>query len=208
MSKYVTFGEVMLRLKSPGRERLFQSPCLEATFGGAEANVAVGLARFGQEVAYVSVIPDNPPGEACLAELGRHGVDTSLVVRKGGRLGIFFLEAGANQRPSAVTYDRAHSALAEAGPGDIDWDKVFEGAAWFHMTGITPAISRSAADLSLEAVQAAQAKGLTVSCDLNFRKKLWNYGRTAPQVMTELLRFVDLALGNEEDCQMSLGLKA
>jgi len=207
MKKYITFGEIMLRLKSPNWERLFQSPLLEATFGGGEANVAVGLARFGLNVAYVSVIPNNPIGDACLGELRRQGVDTSLVVRKGNRLGIYFLEVGANQRPSKVIYDRSHSAIAEAKPGDINWDRVFDGATWFHITGITPAISLSASELSLEAVRKAREKGITVSCDLNFRKNLWKYGKSAPEVMTELVKYVDIVIGNEEDCQKSLGVK-
>ncbi len=197
----------MLRLKPPQFERFLQSPLLEATFGGGEANVSVGLARFGLEVAYVSVIPTNPIGEACIRELKRQGVDTSLIVRKGERLGIYFIEAGANQRPSVVVYDRSHSAIAEAKPGDIDWDKVFEGASWFHITGITPAISSSAAGLSLEAVRKAREKNITVSCDLNYRKNLWKYGKSAPEIMGELVKYVDIAIGNEEDCQKSLGIK-
>jgi len=207
MKKYVTFGEIMLRLKPPNCERFFQSPLLEATFGGGEANVAVGLARLGLKVAYVSLIPDNPIGDACIGELKRQGVDTSFITRKGNRLGIYFLEAGANQRPSKVIYDRSHSAIAEAKPGDINWDKVFNGVSWFHISGITPAISLSASILSLEAVKKAREKGITISCDLNFRKKLWKYGKSAPQVMTELVKYVDIALGNEEDCQKSLGVK-
>jgi len=207
MKKYITFGEIMLRLKPPNWERFFQSPLLEATFGGGEANVAVGLARFGLKVAYVSVIPDNLIGDACIGELRRQGVDTSLIVRKGNRLGIYFLEAGANQRPSKVIYDRSHSAIAETKPGDIDWDKIFDGVSWFHISGITPAISLSASELSLEAVKKAREKGLTISCDLNFRKNLWQYGKSAPEVMTELVKYVDIALGNEEDCQRSLGVK-
>jgi len=207
MKKYITFGEIMLRLKPPNWERFFQSPLLEATFGGGEANVAVGLARFGLNVAYVSVIPNNPIGDACIRELRRQGVDTSLIMRKGNRLGVYFLEAGANQRPSKVIYDRSHSAIAEAKPGDINWDKVFDRVSWFHITGITPAISLSASELSLEAVKKAREKGITVSCDLNFRKKLWKYGKSAPQVMGELVKYVDIALGNEEDCQKSLGVK-
>ena len=207
MKKYINFGEIMLRLKPPNWERFFQSPLLEATFGGGEANVAVGLARFGLDVAYVSVIPDNPIGDACIGELKKQGVDTALIVRKGNRLGIYFLEAGANQRPSKVIYDRSHSAIAEAKPGDINWDKVFNGASWFHITGITPAISLSASELSLEAVKKAREKGITVSCDLNFRKNLWKYGKSAPEVMGELVKYVDIALGNEEDCQKSLGIK-
>ncbi len=207
MGRYITFGEIMLRLKPPQFERFLQSPLLEATFGGGEANVAVGLARFGLEVAYVSVIPDNPIGEACIRELKRQGIDTSLIVRKGERLGIYFLEAGANQRPSVVVYDRSHSAIAEAMIGDIDWDKVFQEASWFHITGITPAISSSAADLSLAAVKKAKEMNITVSCDLNFRKNLWKYGKSAPEVMGELVKYVDIAVGNEEDCQKSLGVK-
>ena len=207
MKKYITFGEIMLRLKPPNGERFFQSPLLEATFGGGEANVAVGLARFGLNVAYVSVIPNNPIGDACIRELRKQGIDTSFVIRKGERLGIYFLEAGANQRPSVVIYDRSHSAIAEASPGDINWDKVFDGASWFHISGITPAISLSATDLSLEAVKKAKEKGVTVSCDLNFRKNLWQYGKSAPEVMGELVKYVDIALGNEEDCQKSLGIK-
>lgn len=207
MNKYITFGEIMLRLKPPIWERFFQSPLLEATFGGGEANVAVGLARFGLDVAYVSVIPNNPIGDACVRELKRQGVDTSLMVRKGNRLGIYFLEDGANQRPSVVIYDRSHSAIAEARPGDISWDKVFDEVNWFHITGITPAISLSASELSLESVKKAREKGITISCDLNFRKHLWKYGKPAPEVMTELVKYVDIALGNEEDCQKSLGVK-
>lgn len=207
MKKYITFGEIMLRLKPPNWERFFQSPLLEATFGGGEANVAVGLARFGLKVAYVSVIPNNPIGDACIGELRRQGVDTSLIVRKGNRLGIYFLEAGANQRPSKVIYDRSHSAIAEASPGDINWDKVFDRVSWFHITGITPAISLSASELSIEALKKAREKGITVSCDLNFRKNLWKYGKSASQVMGELVKYIDIAIGNEEDCQKSLGIK-
>ena len=207
MKKYITFGEIMLRLKPPNCERFFQSPLFEATFGGGEANVAVGLARFGLNIAYVSVIPKNAIGDACIGELRRQGVDTSLIVRKGNRLGIYFLEAGANQRPSVVIYDRSHSAIAEASPGDINWDKVFDGASWFHISGITPAISLSASELSLEVVKKAKEKGITISCDLNFRKNLWQYGKSAPEVMTELVKYVDIAIGNEEDCQKSLGIK-
>jgi 2-dehydro-3-deoxygluconokinase len=207
MKKYITFGEIMLRLKAPYRERFFQSPFLEATFGGGEANVAVGLAQFGLNVAYISVIPNNSIGDACLGELRRQAVDTTLIVRKGDRLGIYFLEAGANQRPSKVIYDRSHSAIAEAKPGDINWDKVFDRVAWFHISGITPAISLSASELSLEAVKKAREKGITISCDLNFRKKLWKHGKSAPEVMGELIKYADIVMGNEEDCQKSLGVK-
>src|SRR5688572_7289351 len=165
--RVVTFGEVMLRLKSPGVDRLFQTPLLEATFGGAEANVAVSLAQFGVPVSFVSAIPGNPIGDACVGELRRYGVDTRHVRRQGGRLGIYFLEAGANQRPSRVVYDRAGSAIAAAKPGDFDWDAVLDGARWFHVTGVTPAISQSAADLAIEGAKRAREMGITVSCDYN-----------------------------------------
>ena len=206
MPRVVTFGEVMLRLKSPGVERLFQSPMLEATFGGAEANVAVSLAQYGIPVTFVSAVPPNDIGDACLGELRRHGVDTSGVRRHGDRLGVYFLEAGANQRPSKVTYDRIGSAIATAKRGDFDWSAIFEGATWFHVSGVTPAISAGAAELALEAVQAARAKGVTVSCDYNYRKNLWRWGKKAPEVMGELVRHVQVGIANEEDCQNALGL--
>ncbi|HHV59258.1 MAG TPA: sugar kinase [Clostridiaceae bacterium] len=205
--KVITFGEIMLRLRSLGFERLFQSPLLEATFGGGEANVAVSLANFGVDAAFVTVLPSNDIADSCIAELRRFGVDTSKIVRGSGRMGVYYLESGANQRASKVIYDRDNSAIALAKPGSIDWDKVFDGADWFHITGITPAISASAAELSLEAVKAAKKKGLTVSCDFNYRAKLWKYGKTAVEVMTELVKFVDIGVANEEDCQKSLGIK-
>lgn len=208
MSRVITFGEIMLRLKSPGYERFFQSPTLEATFGGGEANVAVSLANYGMDTAFVTVLPKNDIGEACKRELRGFGVDTSKIVRKDGRMGIYYLETGAVQRPSKVIYDRAGSTIAEAKPGDIDWESVFEGATWFHLTGITPAISQGAADLSLEAVKAAKKLGVHVSCDLNYRKNLWKYGKRADEVMTELVRYVDTVIANEEDFQKSLGLSA
>ena len=208
MGKIVTFGEVMLRLKSPGYERLFQSPVLEATFGGGEANVSVSLANYGMDTAFVSVVPNGPIGDACLREMRGFGVDVSRVTRKDGRMGIYYLETGAVQRPSKVVYDRAGSAIAEAVPGDIDWDKAFEDAIWLHLTGITPAISAGAAELSLEAVKAAKAKGLHVSCDLNYRKNLWKYGKRADEVMTELVKYVDTVIANEEDVQKALGISA
>ena len=201
-----TFGEIMLRLKSPGRERLFQSPLLEATFGGGEANVAVSLANYGHHAVFVSALPTGEIGDACLGELRRHNVDTSGILRAPGRIGIYFLETGANQRGSNVVYDRANSAIAEAKPGDFDWPAVFAGVDWFHITGITPALSAGAAALSLEAVQAAKAHGVTVSCDFNYRGKLWKWGKTAPEVMTDLVRHVDVGIANEEDCQKSLGV--
>lgn len=206
-ARVVTFGEVMLRLKSPGVERLFQSPSLEASFGGAEANVAVSLAQFGVPVSFVSAIPANPIGDACLGELRKFGVDTSRVRRQGSRLGIYFLEAGANQRPSKVVYDRSGSAIAAAKPGDFDWDVVLDGASWFHLTGVTPAISQSAADLAIDGARRAREKGITVSCDYNYRKNLWKYGKSAPDVMRELVRHVHVGIANEEDCQEALGIE-
>lgn len=208
MSKrIVTLGEIMLRLKSPGLERFFQSPSLEATFGGGEANVAASLAIFGLEAAFVTALPpDNPIAEACLQFLRVNGVDTSFITRQGERMGIYFLEAGANQRPSNVVYDRAHSAISTAGSDDFDWDAIFESASWFHITGITPALSETAAELSLVAVKKAKAAGVTVSCDYNYRKKLWKYGKTAPDVMGELVKLVDVGIANEEDCQRTLGV--
>jgi len=204
----VTFGEIMLRLAPPGFERFLQSPQFVATFGGGEANVAVALAGYGVPARYVTVLPANPIADAFVGELRRFGVDASAIVRGKGRMGIYFVEAGANQRPSKVVYDREGSAIALAKPGDVDWSKAFEGAGWFHVTGITPAISQSAADLALEAAASARGAGLTVSCDLNYRKNLWKYGKTAKDVMTELVKLVDIGIANEEDCQMSLGIQA
>jgi 2-dehydro-3-deoxygluconokinase len=203
----VTFGEIMLRLAPPGFERFLQSPQFLATFGGGEANVAVALAGFGVPARFLTVIPSNPIGDAFLGELRRFQVDDSCVVRGKGRFGIYFVEPGANQRPSKVVYDREFSAIALAKPGDIDWNRAFDGAGWFHVTGITPAISQGAADLALEGARAARQKGLTVSCDLNYRKNLWKYGKTAREVMSELVRWVDVGIANEEDCQKALGIQ-
>jgi len=205
--RIVTFGEIMIRLKSPGFERLFQSPLLEATFGGGEANVAVSLANFGDEVSYVTVLPKNPIGEACKAELRSFNVDTRWIAAGGERLGTYYLETGANQRPSVVVYDRANASIAVASPDCLDWSQIFAGAAWFHITGITPAISQNAADLTLVAVQAAKAMNLTISCDYNYRKNLWKYGKKAPEVMCEIVQYVDVGIANEEDCQKSLGVQ-
>ena len=205
--KYLTFGEIMLRLKAPGQERFFQSPMLEATFGGGEANVAVSLANYGMDTEFLTVLPDNAIADACIGELRRFGVGTGKILRGDGRMGIYYAEGGANQLPSKVVYDRANSAIALAKPGDIDWDKALEGVGWFHITGITPAISQNAMELSMEAVKAAREKKITVSCDLNFRKNLWKYGKKAPEVMCELAGYVDVAVGNEEDCQKSLGIQ-
>ena len=208
MKKVVTLGEIMLRLKSPGFERFFQSPSLEATFGGGEANVAVSLANYGIESSFVTALPDNDVAAACIRELRGFGVYTNdIVLTKGGRVGIYFLESGANQRPSKVIYDRADSAIAKADADTFDFAKIFDGAEWFHITGITPAISKSAAELSLASVKAAKEMGLTVSCDLNYRKNLWKYGVEAKEVMSELTKFVDVVIANEEDCQKSLGLE-
>ena len=205
----VTFGEIMLRLAPPGFERFLQTGQFVATFGGGEANVAVALAGFGCDAAYVTVLPDkNPIADAVVAELRRFGVDTSRIVRGKGRMGVYYVENGANQRPSKVVYDRENSAIAVAKPGDIDWDRAFEGAGWFHITGITPALSASAAVLAAESVRQAREKGLTVSCDLNYRKNLWKWGRPAADVMRELAPFVDIAIANEEDVQMALGIHA
>ena len=206
MTRVVTFGEVMLRLKSPGFERLFQSPLLEATFGGAEANVAVSLAQFGLPVSFVTVLPSNPLGESAIREIRKFGVDTSLIKRAGERIGVYFLESGSNQRASKVTYDRAGSSLATAKPGDFDWDAILEGASWFHISGVTPAVSASAAALSLEAAKAARSKGVTVSCDYNYRGNLWRYGKKAPEVMREIVSNANIGVANEEDCQKALGI--
>ena len=208
MTEFLSFGEIMLRLKTPGNDRFFQSPTFEATFGGGEANVAVALANYGCDAGFVTALPDNDIGESAVRELRKFGVDTSHIVRSGDRVGIYFLEAGANQRPSKVVYDRAWSSICQAQPGDFDWGAIFKGAKWFHITGITPALSESAAKLSLESVKAAQSAGVTVSCDFNFRGKLWKWGKSAPEVMTELVKYVDVGIANEEDCQKSLGITA
>lgn len=206
MPQVITLGEIMLRLKSPGFERFFQSPAFEATFGGGEANVAVSLANFGIETAFVTALPDNAIADACVSYLKSKDIDTSFIKRTGERIGIYFLEAGANQRPSNIIYDRAHSSIATLKAATFDWDQIFEGASWFHITGITPALSEAAADLSLEAVKKAKENGLTVSCDYNYRKKLWKYGKTSLEVMPEIIQHVDIGIANEEDCQLSLGI--
>ena len=205
--KVVTFGEIMLRLKSPGYERFFQSPALEATFGGSEANVSVSLANYGMDTAFVTVLPDHEIGDACLRELRGFGVDTSKIVRREGRMGVYYLETGAVQRPSKVIYDREGSVFCNARPGDFDWNSVFEGASWFHITGITPAVSEGAAELSLEAVREAKKRGLQVSCDLNYRSNLWKYGKTPEQVMVPLVRYVDTLIANEGHFRTMLGLR-
>lgn len=206
--KLVTFGEIMLRLNPPGFERFLQTPQFVATWGGGEANVAVSVAGFGIPASFVTAIPANPIGDAMVAEMRRMNVETSQIIHAKGRMGIYFVETGANQRASKVVYDREFSAISLAKPGDFDWDAIFAGATWFHTTGITPAISQSAADLAIEAAKAAQVKGITVSLDLNYRKNLWKYGKKAAEVMTELTKHVDVVIANEEDCQAALGIEA
>jgi 2-dehydro-3-deoxygluconokinase len=208
MPTVVSFGEIMLRLAPPGFERFLQSPSFVATFGGGEANVAVACAQFGIGARYVTVLPDkNPITDAFAGELRRFGVDPSFIAKGKGRFGIYFVEPGANQRPSKVVYDREGSSIALAGPGTVDWDKALAGANWFHITGITPALSQSAADAALEAMQKARKAGLTVSLDLNYRKNLWKYGKKASEVMPELVKLTDVCIANEEDCQTALGIQ-
>lgn len=204
--KVVTFGEIMLRLATPGYLRFSQSTSLNATFGGGEANVAVSLANYGLPVDFVTRLPENDIAQSCIMDLKRYGVGVSNIVKGGNRMGIYFLETGAVSRGSKVIYDRANSSIAEIQKGMIDWDKVFEGATWFHWTGITPAISKGAADVCLEAIKKANEKGITVSCDLNYRKNLWKYGKKAGEVMPELVAGTDVVLGNEEDAAMVLGI--
>ena len=207
MPRVITFGEIMLRLSTPGYLRFGQARQFDATFGGGEANVAVSLANYGIDAAFVTRLPDNDIAKACIKDLRSYGVDTSKIVFGGDRVGIYFLETGAVARPSKVVYDRAGSSLATIQPGMIDWKKVFEGADWFHWTGITPALSQGAADVCLEAVRAANALGVTVSCDLNYRKNLWKYGKTAGEVMPALVEGCDIILGNEEDADKVFGIK-
>ena len=202
--KVLTFGEIMLRLCAPYHERFFQSNMMEATFGGGEANVAVSLANYGMDAEFFTVLPNNAIGEACIGELRKFNVDTHKIIKTPGRMGIYFLEPGANQLASKTIYDRADSAIAKAKVGDVDWNSIFEDVDWFHITGITPAISESAMELSLESVKVAKQKGITVSCDLNYRKNLWKYGKKASEVMREMANYVDVAIANEEDVQKSL----
>ena len=197
----------MLRLSTPGYLRFGQARSFDATFGGGEANVAVSLANYGIDAAFITRLPDNDIAKACICNLRSFGVDTSGILFGGDRLGIYYLETGAIARPSKVVYDRAGSSIATIQPGMIDWKKVFAGADWFHWTGITPAISQGAADVCLEAVRAANALGITVSCDLNYRKKLWKYGKQPGEVMQELVAGSDIILGNEEDAEKVFGIK-
>ena len=206
--RVVTFGEIMMRLAPPGFQRFGQARSFDVIYGGGEANVAVSLANYGIPVDYLTRLPANELGDACVMFLRQYGVGTSKIVRGGERLGIYFLEMGAMQRASKVVYDRSNSAIATIQRGMVDWQSVLTGADWFHWTGITPAISASLADVCLEGVQAAHAKGLTVSCDLNYRAKLWKWGKKAGEVMSDLVRHCSIAVGNEEDAAQVFGIHA
>lgn len=205
--RVITFGEIMLRLAPEGYYRFVQANSFGATYGGGEANVAVSLANFGIDTAFVTKLPAHEIGQAAVNELRKFGVDTSRIVRGGNRIGIYFLEKGASQRPSKVIYDRAHSAIAEASPEDFDWNEIFQNADWFHFTGITPALNDTLAAICLEACKKAKEQGLTVSCDLNYRNKLWSREK-AGQVMSELCKYVDVCIANEEDAADVFGIRA
>ncbi len=207
MATVVTYGEIMLRLAPPGHQRFIQARSFDVIYGGGEANVAVSLANYGVDARFVTALPPHEIGDACENYLRQFGVDTSYILRQGERLGIYFLEMGAVQRGSKVIYDRAHSALAEIQPGDVDWATVFEGADWFHWTGITPAISAGTAEVLSEAVETADEMGLTISCDLNYRSKLWKWGKEPGEVMEGLVEHVDYAIGNEEDADKVFGIR-
>jgi 2-dehydro-3-deoxygluconokinase len=207
MKKVVTFGEIMLRLATPGYLRFLQTDTLNATFGGGEANVAVSLANYGIPVEFVTRLPENEIADWCLADLRKYNVCTSYVLRGGDRVGIYFLETGAVARPSKVVYDRVHSSIAEVQKGMFDWKEILKEARWFHWTGITPALSQGAADVCLEAIETANEMGVTVSCDLNYRKNLWKYGKKASEIMPQLVAGCDLILGNEEDAEKVFGIK-
>lgn len=207
MNQVVTFGEIMLRLSPPDFLRFSQAYSFDVTYGGGESNVAVSLANYGIPCCFVSRLPDNDLGKCALIELRKRGVNTDQIIRGGDRLGIYFLETGAVSRGSKVIYDRAHSAMAEIKPGMIDWKTIFKNTSWFHWTGITPAISQGAADACLEAVKLASEMGVTISTDLNYRAKLWNYGENREAIMTELTSYCDIILGNEEDAEKHFGIK-
>mgnify|MGYP001241937029 FL=1 len=209
MKNVVTFGEIMLRLAPQGFLRFSQASSFDVVYGGGESNVAVSLANYGVPVNFVTRLPKNDIGDCALMEMRKRGVNTDHIIKGGDRLGIYFLETGAVSRGSKVVYDRAHSAMSEIKPGMVDWEKAFEGADWFHWTGITPAISQSSANACLEAVQIASNKGLTISTDLNYRAKLWNYcdNSKREEIMTELTSYCDIVLGNEEDAEMHFGIK-
>lgn len=208
INKIVAFGEIMLRLSPPNFKRFIQTHSFDLIFGGGEANVAVSLANYGIHVDYITKLPNNEIGDACIQFLRQFGVNTNNIVRGGNRIGIYFLEMGSSVRPSKVIYDRAHSSISEANLEDFNWNKIFDGASWFHWTGITPAISQNLANICLDAVKVAKEKNLTISCDLNYRSKLWNYGKTPNEVMPELVKYCDVAIGNEEDAEKVLGIKA
>jgi 2-dehydro-3-deoxygluconokinase len=208
MGKIVTFGEIMLRLSPPGFLRFKQANSFDVTFGGGEANVAASLANFGLETEYVTRIPSNEIGEMCLQFLDKHKIGTHHIIRGGDRLGIYFLENGSNMRGSLVVYDRAFSSFSTLKPGMVDWESVFTGARWFHWTGITPAVSEGAAAVCLEGVQAARKMGITLSCDMNYRAKLWKWGKPAGEVMRGLLPYCDIVIGNEEDAEKVFGIHA
>ena len=205
--KVITFGEIMLRLATPEHQRISQVTSYCASFGGGEANVAVSLAYFGLNAEFVTRLPQNDLGDSVIMELRKHNVGTDHILRGGERLGIYFLETGSVSRPSKVVYDRAHSAIADIMPGMINWEDIFREAQWFHWTGITPAISEGAAAVCLEAVMAARKCGIIISCDLNFRKNLWKWGKTASEVMPDLVKECDIILGNEEDADKVFGIK-
>ncbi len=207
MKRIITFGEIMLRLAPEGYMRFVQADTLGATFGGGEANVAVSLSNYGMDAAFVTKLPSHDIGQCAVNSLRKFGVDTSSIVRGGDRVGIYFLEKGASQRPSKVIYDRAHSSIAEADPSDFDWKEIFKGADWFHFTGITPALGDNVADICLEACKEAKKQGLTVSCDLNYRKKLWSREK-AGKVMAGLMEYVDVCIANEEDAGDVFGIHA
>lgn len=207
MKKAVTFGELMLRLSPEGYLRFLQSEKYQATFGGAEANVAVSLANYGIDVAYVTKLPEHEIGQSVINSLRKFGVDTSKIVRGGERVGVFYCEKGASQRPSKVIYDRAYSAIAMAKKEDFDWDKIFDGVSWFHFTGITPALSDELVEICEEALNVAKTKGITISCDLNYRKKLWTKEK-AGEVMEKLCKYVDYCIANEEDAKDVFGIEA
>lgn len=205
--KVVTFGEIMLRLATPGYQRFIQSDSLNATFGGGEANVAVSLANYGLKADFVSRLPQNDIADWCISELRKYNVGTKNIIRGGERVGIYFLETGAVARASKVVYDRANSSIADITPGMINWREVFKNAQWFHWTGITPALSQGAADACFEAVRIANEMGIPVSCDLNYRKNLWKYGKSASEIMPALVSACDVILGNEEDAEKVFGIK-
>ena len=205
--RVITFGEIMMRLSPPALERFSQARQFDIAFGGAEANVAVSLSLFGCDSVFVTALPNNPLGDRALAELRRHGVDVRHVQRAKGRLGCYYLEAGANQRGGQVVYDRAHSAFAELGADAIDWAPIFQqGGDWFHVSGITPALGQNAADLTLAAMTAAKAAGLTVSLDINYRSLLWNYGKTPAEVLAPMIALADVLIAGRGDCQQALGI--